>query len=438
MAHNKHQQEKSFWPVAISLGFLLFIAIFVSLVQLQKRNSLQSRADSVSVNFQNCEVDPGSLEISNDEQNLLDSINEYRQQYGISPLVWSDSLVRGASWLSDDMAKNKYLSHTDSLGRGMQKRLLDCGYSGFITMGENIDSGGSDSNSTLNAWKHSPPHNANLLNGDFKEAGIAASNTQNGHFWTLDLGAKEDDNSPTPSSDPTISPLPSISVSPITSLTPSISPTAQSTTPTTKPSPTTFKQPSNTPVPTNTPIPTPTISGPTPTVPAEYIPNPQDTQLFVSVKVVGIGKDGNRTPKNLTRHATVELFDLNNKLQTTGNGFLVYDGESLFRGIIHFGPIPNNTYFVKIRVDNMLRVQVSPIFQEINNTRLNLMPEVIELQGDVNGDNVINIKDYNFSLSCFQAAKCKDIELIDFSDDGVSNIVDYNILLRNYWESQGD
>ncbi len=176
----------------------------------------------------------------------------------------------------------------------------------------------------------------------------------------------------------------------------------------------------------------------TPTTAPGFTPNPLDMQLFVSAKIIGIGEDGNRNPKHLTRSATVGVYDMKNQLVKEGYGFIIYDRINLFRGIIHFGPVENGTYFIKILTPHMLRAVVTPTFQALDSKRLNILPQVTLLQGDINDDNVVDITDYNLALGCFQDKNCQDKNLIDFSDDGLANIIDYNILLHDYWESQGD
>lgn len=421
----------------VSLGFLLFVGIIISFIQIKQTKNIRIKADNFTSasELKDCSVPSDQLEISLEEQNLLDQINAYRQQQGLNALTWSDSLIRAASWMSNDMLTHKSLSHIDSLGRKMSTRLTNCGYTPYISVGENLDSGAKDSTTTFQAWKHSPPHNANLLNNNYKEAGIAFAydSTNNSYYWTLNVGSRTTSTtSPPPSS--TITKTPTPLLSPIISPTSSGTPSPQIT-----PSPT--RLPSS-PLPTRLPTKpyatsTPTLT-PTPTIDPSFSPNPLDMQLFITAKLIGIGEDGNRNPKHMTRYVTVGIYDLKNNLVTEGNGFIVYDKANLFQGIIHFGPVVNNTYFIKVLSEHMLRAVVTPTFQVLDSNRLNILPQVTLVQGDINEDNVIDITDYNLSLPCFQDKRCQDKNLIDFNDDGLANIVDYNILLQNYRESQGD
>jgi hypothetical protein len=321
-------------------------------------------------------------------------------------------------------------------------RLEDCGYSGLTSFGESIDSGAKDALSIFQAWQHSPAQNNNMLNPNYKEAGIAlASNpVSNSYYWTLNLGVKANiipttiiptptsSTSPTPISIPTLI-LPSPTARIIASPTPILFPTSTPIVVTLIPRPTSPFIPTVTPLPTEIPEPTP--------VPG-FVAKPDDTQVYVSIKIIGIGIGGNAHPKHLSRHAQVEIFDLTNKSVAQGNGDLRYDGHDLFRGIIHLGKIDDGKYYIKIVGDNTLVRLVKPQFQILYNTNLNILPQVPLMQGDINGDNIIDINDYNAVLPCFQDTKCQYRDLIDLNDDGTTNAIDYNLLLFNFWGAQGD
>lgn len=405
----------------VSLGMILLIGIATSLIQMRQRTNLLTNAESLTTIQDDCTVSDEVLKISQEEQQMLDQVNAYRMQYGLSNLKWSDSLVKASKWMSRDMLTNKYLGHIDSLGRDLKARLSDCGYSSSNLVAENIDSG-QTAETTLAAWKHSPAQNANLLNDKFKEAGIAyASDPANdAYYWTLDLG----DGSYT--TNPSQTPIPSPVLTPILSPTTTITPTP---TQIITPSPTRRPNPTSTPRPTITPTSVPYPG---------FTPNPLDTQILVSAKIIGIGTDGNRNPRHLTRSVTVEIYDMQNQLVKKGYGFIIFDRMDTFRGIIHFGTVDNGTYFIKILTPHLLKAAVMPTFQVLDNKRLNILPNVSLVQGDIDDDNIVNINDYNLALGCFQNKKCPDKDLIDFNDDMVGNIIDYNILLRNYWKSQGD
>lgn len=429
--HPSHSSHL-FFPVGIL--FLLMIGIVVSLVQIQQQQELRQRAASPTGVSQECTVNDTLIASTAAEQALFDQINVYRQQQNLQPFAWSPVLKKAATWMSTDMLINDKLAHIDSLGREIATRLTICGYPQPALFGENIDNGTDDVTTVLNSWKHSQPHNNNLLSNTFTEIGIslATGSAVTQSYWTVNFAGVN----ASPSATVTPSATPSGSISP--SISPSISATPSSTilptvaltklptqiTPTTKP--------------TNVIV---TIK--TPTVPVSptgfpgYVPNPLDTQLLVSAKIPSIGNSGNKSPRNKTRSVEVAVFDAANQQVAKKSGVLTYDGN-LFTGVIHLGTVSNGTYYIKIISPFNLQALVQPQFQVLRNDRLNSLPQVTFIQGDLTNNNILTIEDYNIALACFQDQKCVVKAAIDFNDDGIANVTDYNLLLQNFWEYRGD
>jgi len=173
--------------------------------------------------------------------------------------------------------------------------------------------------------------------------------------------------------------------------------------------------------------------------PSGVILNSTDTQLDVTIKIPGIGSNGNKSPKHLTRFVTVGIFDPNSNQQIlSGNGFLKYNGVDSFEGILHLGQLANGTYYVKVVSSNTLISQILPQFQNLTSDKVNVLPAVSLVQGDLNGDNVIDINDYNIALPCFQDKNCSNKDSIDFNDDGKVDVIDYNLLLSDFQQKKGD
>ncbi|MEA2192107.1 MAG: hypothetical protein QOI73_2228 [Solirubrobacteraceae bacterium] len=125
-----------------------------------------------------------------EEKALCHLINAYRQQHGRAPLKVGVALSRAATWMSNDMAHNDNFDHTDTHGREAEERLKAFGYGG-PTSGENIAGGSATAAETMQQWKNSPPHRANLLRTKFKAVGIARSHDADsmlGWYWTADFG----------------------------------------------------------------------------------------------------------------------------------------------------------------------------------------------------------------------------------------------------------
>jgi len=127
---------------------------------------------------------------------LVTLINGYRSENGLQPLVTSPALTQAAQWMSEDMAGNGYLSHTDSLGRDNLGRLAAFGYdcTAYNTWcGESLAAGTATAWETLDAWRKSPAHNDLLLNADFAALGVGCA--YNGGstyrwYWVIELGGQ--------------------------------------------------------------------------------------------------------------------------------------------------------------------------------------------------------------------------------------------------------
>jgi uncharacterized protein YkwD len=96
--------------------------------------------------------------------------------------------------MSQDMANNNYLDHTDSLGRDPFTRMAAFGYSASY-MGENLAAGYDDAQNTFNQWTSDAAHKANMLDTNYLALGVAraynASSTY-GWYWTTDFGSTVD------------------------------------------------------------------------------------------------------------------------------------------------------------------------------------------------------------------------------------------------------
>lgn len=136
-----------------------------------------------------CHVSGQSLDT--EEQLLVELINDYRAQSGLSRLKVSIALTKAADWMSADMAAKNYFSHVDSTGRDPFARMLAYGYGYTGYKGENIAAGNGDAVRTFQQWKNSPTHNSTMLHPNFYVIGI--SRAYNGSskykwYWTTDFG----------------------------------------------------------------------------------------------------------------------------------------------------------------------------------------------------------------------------------------------------------
>lgn len=206
-------------------------------------------------------------------------------------------------------------------------------------------------------------------------------------------------------------------------------------------------------IPTITPITTIT-RGPTPTT------DPTKTTLTLSLLFHGIGSAGdlqndsgelsNKIPLNQERTLNVQLVNEDNQLVATKlvTAFYNSDKGTFDSHYVFNDPLPEGDYIVKVKTEPYLR-KLMPGFMTIQPGRKNVMDTTELIAGDINGDNAINILDYNILYDCgygaidplpivnnksaFHNKRCKSHDNknnADLNDNGIINAPDYNLFLR--------
>jgi uncharacterized protein YkwD len=99
------------------------------------------------------------------EQELLNCINQYRIEKGLTPLSFDMTLSKTAKTHSQYMAKNNVLNHAD-----FNDRFRQCKRSLCV---ENVGWNYTTPESQFKAWKNSQDHNKNMLNKRIRRAGIS-------------------------------------------------------------------------------------------------------------------------------------------------------------------------------------------------------------------------------------------------------------------------
>ena len=88
--------------------------------------------------------------------------------------------------------------------------------------------------------------------------------------------------------------------------------------------------------------------------------------------------------------------------------------------------------------------KIIPGIQHIDPNQINAMPPVALVAGDINGDNTLNILDYNVLVGCYSdllpATDCDDTRKVkaDINDNGDVNQFDYNLFLREITVQTGN
>lgn len=129
------------------------------------------------INYLVC-ITPGQIlgektDISVD--NIVESINQARSNYKLSPLNTDERLNRAAEIKAKDIINKQYWGHKSPSGKMSWSYIKDSNYE-YVEAGENLAKDYGSSNSIVNAWANSPKHRENLLSKKYKDLGVAVVN----------------------------------------------------------------------------------------------------------------------------------------------------------------------------------------------------------------------------------------------------------------------
>lgn len=111
-----------------------------------------------------------NLNLSTDEQKLLDLVNKARAEKKLGPLVIDEKLLKVARIKAKDMIENNYFSH-QSPTYGSPFDMMRQYDNSFKSAGENI-AGNKTVEGAFKAWMASESHKKNILNSGFSITGI--------------------------------------------------------------------------------------------------------------------------------------------------------------------------------------------------------------------------------------------------------------------------
>lgn len=122
-----------------------------------------------------------------DLDEMLELTNQARCEQGLSPLSGNPLLSDAAAQHNLDMLLNNFFDHNGSDGTTVGDRTHTQGYT-WLAVGENLAAGSTSTAETFDLWWESPGHKANILNADFREAGLShlfQVGSQWSHYWTM-------------------------------------------------------------------------------------------------------------------------------------------------------------------------------------------------------------------------------------------------------------
>jgi uncharacterized protein YkwD len=97
--------------------------------------------------------------------------NARRAEAGCGRVTSQSQLTRAAQLHAEDMAANRYFSHTGLDGRLPWDRAADQGFTGR-GIGENIAQGYPTASSVMTGWMNSSGHRANIENCSYRYIGV--------------------------------------------------------------------------------------------------------------------------------------------------------------------------------------------------------------------------------------------------------------------------
>lgn len=149
----------------------------------KKSESIKIKVEKAVGAKKEAEVDPVCTEV-------LEHINDYRAENGLSPLTFDETLLKAAQLRAAEITKN--YSHDRPDGTSCFTVLDDVAFS-YGAAGENIawTEGKLSTPATVSSsWINSAPHRQNILNADFDVTGVASVRVGGVTYW-VQLFAKK-------------------------------------------------------------------------------------------------------------------------------------------------------------------------------------------------------------------------------------------------------
>jgi len=143
-----------------------------------------------------------------EELRFLELINEYRAENGLPTLILSDALTLAGERHNEDMGRYNFFAHdtaqSDHFPAGSEPwdRMALSGYDYPDSYrAENLAAGYETAEEAFQAWRESPGHNKNMLDGNQRVIGISrleVPGSKFGWYWTTDFGSELDPTSHAP------------------------------------------------------------------------------------------------------------------------------------------------------------------------------------------------------------------------------------------------
>ena len=145
-------------------------------------------------------------------------------------------------------------------------------------------------------------------------------------------------------------------------------------------------------------------------------------------------------PRHTVREIHLTFSDTNNKPQSEQTTTVSFDpATNLFAGSLTLADIKPGDYVIRVAVGGFLPRSWATIKIAANKTTT--LDTMTLINGDINEDKAITVKDYNILLNCFGEKQYTEACIYapvsnrvgaDITDDGVVDGLDYNLFLREF------
>jgi len=161
--------------------------------------ALTAPSAALAGDCQGADLRPAADNLPQIAQSTLCLLNAQRAAKGLSALSEQAQLTNASADYSALMVKEHFFEHVSPEGSELTDRLTGVGYlggPGSWIVGENIAWGESylaSPGEIVKAWMNSPPHRANILNGDYADIGLGIAlgtptSSNPGATYTTDFG----------------------------------------------------------------------------------------------------------------------------------------------------------------------------------------------------------------------------------------------------------
>lgn len=149
---------------------ILFFVIFILMESISLATFQSVRTEETEKKDRIQEMVAQTVELSPEEQEVIDLINQYRKQNGLETLRPLAKLQQTAKLKATDLVENEYFSHY-SKQLGTPFEMLKANQVDYDIAGENL-AGNITSKRAVKSWIASKTHRENILEERFNYTGV--------------------------------------------------------------------------------------------------------------------------------------------------------------------------------------------------------------------------------------------------------------------------